>query len=100
MNEKHIDDCARPKFTLDEPIPYQIKLAGQLSESMSDWMEEVELQIETDPSGLLTTTLSGIFDQAALLGLLRKFYYLGYPLISVNCIHSHNKNSSQEIENE
>jgi len=32
------------------------------------------------------TTLTGILDQAALQGLLRRLYALGLPLISVNCV--------------
>jgi hypothetical protein len=45
----------------------------------------VELQIDTDPAGLTITTLTGIYDQAGLIGLLRQLYSLGYPLISINC---------------
>lgn len=49
-------------------------------------MVEPEIQIDTDPAGFATTTLTGVFDQAGLIGLLRQLYSLGYPLISVNCI--------------
>jgi len=75
-------------FTLDRPINYQIKIAGQPSENWSDWINEMDIQIEADASGLITTTLTGTVDQAALIGLLRQFYYLGFPLIAVNCIQS------------
>jgi len=88
MNNKQVGNCDRSIFTLDQFIPYQIKIAGQSSENWSDWGEELLIQMETDPSGLATTILSGTFDQAALLGLLRRLYYLGYPLIAVNCIQS------------
>ena len=83
MNNKQVDNCDRSIFTLDQFIPYQIKIAGQPSENWSDWVEELDIQMETDPSGT--------FDQAALLGLLRRLYYLGYPLIAVNCIQSQKK---------
>ena len=88
MNNKHVDDCDRSIFTLDRPICYQIKIAGQLGENSSDWVEQVEIQVETNLSGLPTTILAGFFDQAALQGLLRRLYYIGYPLISVNCLQS------------
>jgi hypothetical protein len=55
----------------------------------------LDTQSETDPSGFVTTTLSGSFDQAALLGLLRRLYYLGYPLISVICIQPNDKHKPE-----
>jgi hypothetical protein len=75
-------------FTLDRPITYQIKIAGQLSENWSDWIDQMDIQVETDASGLTTTTLTGTVDQAALIGLLRQLYYRGFPLMAVNCIQS------------
>jgi hypothetical protein len=75
-------------FTLDRPITYQIKIAGQPSENWSDWINEMDIQVEADATGLATTTLTGTVDQAALIGLLRQLYYLGFPLIAVNCIQS------------
>ena len=84
MNKKQVDNCDRSIFTLDQSIPYQIKIAGQPSENWSDWVEPINVQVETDSVGLTITILIGSFDQAALLGLLRRLYLLGYPLISVN----------------
>ena len=86
MNKKQVDNCDRSIFTLYQFIPYQIKIAGQPSENWSGWIEPMEIQVETDAAGFTTTILSASFDQAALLGLLRQLYHLGYPLISVNCI--------------
>ena len=91
MNGKGTDDCDRSKFSLDRPITYQIIIAGQPGENWSAWIDQMEIYIETDPSGFATTTLTGTVDQAALIGLLRQLYYLGFPLISVNCIQSHTK---------
>ena len=88
MIDKRTDNCDRSKFTLDQPINYQVKIAGQLSENWSDWINEMNIQIEADTSGFATTTLTGILDQATLIGLLRRLYYLGFPLISINCIQS------------
>ncbi len=74
------------KLTLDQPIIYQIKVSGYLKANWTDWMEEITVMAERKGEGSPVTTLTGTFDQAALLGLLRRLYYLGLPLISVNCI--------------
>ena len=42
--------------------------------------------VESDRDGLPATTLTGIIDQAALQGLLRRHYSLGLLLISVNLV--------------
>ncbi len=72
------------KLTLDQPIIYQIRVAGHLEANWSDWIEEMTVTAEQKAEGFSVTTLTGTFDQAALLGLLRRLYYLGLPLISVN----------------
>ena len=86
METKTLNNCDRSNFTLAQPITYQIKIAGRPSENWADWIDKVDIQIDTDPSGLAITTLTGDIDQAGLIGLLRHLYSLGYPLISVNCI--------------
>jgi hypothetical protein len=86
MDKKKYAEYDRSKFTLDQFIPYQIKIAGRLGENWSGWLDQMDIQIEIDSSGLATTILTGFIDQAALIGLLRQLYSLGYPLISVNCI--------------
>jgi hypothetical protein len=93
MINKNIENCARSKFTLDQAITYQIRIVGQLGKNWSDWIEKQDVRIDTDPSGLMTTTLTGTYDQAALIGLLRRLYNLGFPLISVNCIQPEEKNN-------
>jgi hypothetical protein len=90
MDTKNNNDCDRSSFTLTGSIPYQIKIAGRLSENWSDWIDKVDIQIDTDLAGLATTILTGTFDQAGLIGLLRQLYSLGFPLISVNCSQTDN----------
>ena len=94
MTDKSTENCDRSKFTLDQPLTYQIKIAGRASENWSDWINEMDIQIEADAAGFTTSTLTATVDQAALIGLLRQLYYLGFPLISVNCIRSHDKNNN------
>jgi len=86
MTDKNVHDCDRSMFTLDRPINYQIKIAGQPGENWLDWLDQMDVQIEADTYGFATTTLTGVVDQAALIGLLRQLYNLGFPLIAVNCI--------------
>ena len=91
MIDKKTGNCDRFKFTLDQPLNYQIRIAGQSSENWSDWIDQMDIRVETDTSSLTTTILTGMVDQAALIGLLRQLYYRGFPLISVNCIPSYEK---------
>lgn len=74
------------KLTLDRPASYQIKVPGHLDESWSDWDGKMTMTLESGSDGLPVTILTGSFDQAALLGLLRRLYSLGLPLISVICL--------------
>jgi hypothetical protein len=77
---------AEQKLTLHRPVTYQIKVPGYLDESWSDWAGGMAITFESKDDGLPVTTLTGIVDQAALQGLLRRLYSLGLPLISVNCV--------------
>jgi hypothetical protein len=74
------------KITLDRPATYQIKVPGILNQRWSDWYGGMTITMGRDDNGLSITTLTGTVDQAALLGLLRRLYALGLPLISVNCV--------------
>ena len=82
----------KQKLTLDKPVSYQIKVPGHLDESWSDWVGGMTITVENEGDGLLVTALTGVVaDQAALQGLLRRFYSLGLPLISVNCVEPDKK---------
>lgn len=65
------------------PAAYQIKVPGILDPHGSGWDERLTITAESIDGGFPVTTLEGTFDQAALLGLLRRLYALGLPLISV-----------------
>ena len=91
MEKKNYDECERSIFVLSETIPYQIKIAGRPHENWSNWNKDMDIQVDIDLAGLATTTLTGLVDQAALIGLLRQLYSMGFPLISVNCIQLHQK---------
>jgi hypothetical protein len=80
-----MEEAAR-KLSLDQPTDYQIKVPGRLDESWSDWAGGMTITVEREGDGPPITTLTGILDQAALQGLLRRLYSLGLPLISVNWV--------------
>ena len=73
----------KPRLTLVQPVVYQIKIPGDLTGSSYEWVDQLEICVETDDAGNAVTTLTGELDQAALHGLLRRLYALGSPLISV-----------------
>ena len=74
------------KLTLDQPANYQIKVPGELGEEWADWIGDIAISVERADKGLPVTTLTGALDQSALLGLLRRLYSLGLPLISIICL--------------
>ena len=73
----------KQKLSLDQQVPYAIKVPGELEVNWSDWAGSVTATVEHDDNDLPITTLTGTFDQAALQGFLRRLYSLGLPLISV-----------------
>jgi hypothetical protein len=79
-------NAGNQKLTLDRPANYEIKVPGHLDERWTEWNGQMSVTIESGEDGRPVTTLSGIVDQAALQGLLRRLYALGLPLISVSCV--------------
>ncbi len=63
-------------------VHYQIRVAGWLDSSWSEWFEGLEVCTEQTGSTAVTV-LSGWMDQAALHGALAKIRDLGLSLISV-----------------
>jgi hypothetical protein len=76
----------KQKLTLYRPATYQIKVQGRLDKSWNEWDEKMTVTIESEDNHPPVTILSGTVDQAALVGLLRRLYAMGLPLISVNCV--------------
>jgi hypothetical protein len=70
------------RLSLYQPAVYQIKVLGHPSETWSDWAGDFTISASGDEN-LPVALLTGCVDQAALLGLLRRFYSMGIPLISV-----------------
>jgi hypothetical protein len=66
-----------------QPLVYQIRIGGHLSQEWTDWFEGLTITLEEEGDTLLT---GPVIDQAALHGLLKKVRDLGLPLVSVNLI--------------
>lgn len=88
----------KQKLSLDRPATYEIKVPGELDESWLDWAGVITIAVESEGDAPPVTTLTGILDQAALQGLLRRLYSLGLPLISVNCIEGGDRPPSEQAE--
>jgi hypothetical protein len=80
-----MENTERQKLTLDRPATYQIKVPVEIDRRWADWVEGMRVETTLDDRDRPVTTLTGVLDQAALQGLLRRLYSLGIPLISVNC---------------
>ncbi len=76
-------DTTKSKLSLDHPATYQICVPGALDARWSNWDTDLKIFVDSDETGAVVTTLTGVLDQAALHGLLRQLYALGLPLISV-----------------
>ena len=74
------------KLTLDRPAIYRIQVPGHIDASWLEWIGEMGVENNYDAAGLPVSTLTGSIDQAALIGLLRRLYSLGLPIISVDCL--------------
>jgi len=69
----------------NQPVVYEIRIAGHLPPQWSDWFEGLAVVLEPDG----TTLLCGlVVDQAALYALLKKVRDTGLTLIAVNQITS------------
>ena len=71
-------------ISLNSQNRYEIKVHGQLDDSLLGWFGEVEVRVDTLPEDNQVTTLSNVvMDQAALVGLIRRLHGLGIVLVSV-----------------
>ena len=78
-----------PKFSLDQPAVYCIRVQGQLDARWAAYFEELTIQNEVDTDGVPITILTGsLIDQAAVQGVLQKLYNLGFSLLSAEKIET------------
>ena len=72
---------SEPNIDPEQPVNYEIRIEGHLSEQWTDWFEGLTVSLEETGVTCLTGPIT---DQAALYGLLKKVRDLGMPLVSVN----------------
>lgn len=80
----------RCTLTLYQPVLYQIEVPGHMDPDTADWFGEISIRAGLDAGGNPVTTLMARCDQAALIGLLRRFNSLGLPIIAVNILEDEN----------
>ncbi len=69
----------------DQPMLYQIKVKGLLSQQWTHLFEGLTITQDQEGNSLLTGPVA---DQAALHGVLRKVRDLGMPLLSLTLMNS------------
>ena len=74
-------------LSLDRPVTYHIRVPGELTAEHLEWGGTI-VDTEPGPRGQSVTTLETTVDQAGLIGLLRRVYAAGLPLLSVNIVGS------------
>jgi hypothetical protein len=89
MANKH-----NPKQDADQPLVYQIRIKGHLSQQWRDWFDGLTITLEDNGNTLLT---GPVVDQAALHGLIKKVRDLGMPLISVDPVKS-DQGNAQDVK--
>ena len=81
------DEQNYPKESITTSL-YKIVVEGELHESWSDWLGNVDLQRRNHGlDSCHTILLSEIPDQAALRGLLNRIWDLNLEIISLNKYH-------------
>jgi hypothetical protein len=72
---------------LDRKATYQIKVQGDASANLTEWLEDASIKLDRPSSGIAVTTLTGtVQDQAGLHGLLNRIHDLNIPLVSLQLI--------------
>jgi hypothetical protein len=84
----------KSKTDSSQPMVYQIKLEGHLSEQWIDWFGGMTITLAENGETLLT---GPVVDQAALHSLLRKVRDLGIPLHSVIRLQPGQQNVSENV---
>lgn len=71
------------RISLDEPAVYEIQVQGMISQHWLGYFDEMKISVKGVDGEAITTLTGQIVDQAALQGMLQKFYTLGLVLVKV-----------------
>jgi hypothetical protein len=76
--------------TMQGPAIYEIHVRGHLEEKWSDQLGGLQITATHGTDGQQETILVGrLVDQGALTGVLHTLYELHLPVVSVQCVDSH-----------
>lgn len=78
---RSMPDEQTPEPGANQPLVYQIRIKGHLSQQWKEWFDGLTITWEEDGNTLLSGPVA---DQAALHGILKRIRDLGAPLLSVN----------------
>ncbi len=81
--EQHLNP-PEERSLFHRPGNYCIRVQGVVSDSWSDYLQGIDIEIDRTEDGQAATILTGeLVDQAALLDALNVLYNLRYPVLSV-----------------
>jgi hypothetical protein len=71
----------RQRINMYDPAVFRIRIQGELAESWSGYFDVQSMAVQRDEDGFsATTVITGLVDQAALLGMINHLNCLGLPL--------------------
>ncbi len=83
-------DNIESTFSFSKPAIYQIRVLGKVPSSWSERLSGMDLSYRNKKSGVETTLVGKMSDQAQLAGLLNSLYEIHMSVISVKKLNSKN----------
>ena len=81
-------DNIKSSFSFSKPSIYQIKVLGKVPSSWSERLSGMDLSYRNKKSGVETTLIGKMSDQAQLSGLLNALYELHMSVLSVEKLNT------------
>jgi len=85
---KTSDDNLKSTFSFSKPAIYQIRVLGKVPSSWSERLSGMDLSYRNKKSGVETTLIGKMSDQAQLSGLLISLYELHMSVLSVEKLNT------------
>ena len=77
------DDNLKSTFSFSKPAIYQVKVLGKVPQSWSERLSGMNISYKENKTGLETTLIGKMSDQAQLSGLLNALHELHMSVLSV-----------------
>ena len=81
-----------------EPIYYEFRVSGRLSQAGIGWFEGMTLTVEEDTTPVQTIIGGYVLDRAALHGLINRIRDLGLTLLSVQRVDGEADTEQEDVE--